>query len=214
VELKDIRLCVNLVTILKQKTRILNENLCVRKKLCYNITKINRGKIVLRFTVFVSRAMIVMSVVIISILAESKINNNPLYTDPAFKSYLDLFQKDANKFKIPIDLYKLTTVFSTTVPVGVLGYCVPSTNTVVISQQSWDKMDIQSRKILLYHEWGHCTLKRDHTEDLKSPYSFCPVSMMYPYIAPTNNCYSELEGEYLEELFTNPYNYPKISRRD
>ena len=168
----------------------------------------------LRFTTYVSGIMLAMSVVIITILAESKINNNPLYIDPAFRSYLKLFQKDAVKFKAKLDLYKLTTVFSKRVPVGVLGYCLPSTNTVVISQQVWNGMTLQARKALLYHEWGHCTLKRDHTEDLRYPYSYCPVSIMYPYIEPINSCYSELAEEYIEELFTNPYNYPKISRRD
>ena len=75
-------------------------------------------------------------------------------------------------------------------------------------------MNTQQRKTLLYHEWGHCALKREHTEDMRVPYSFCPSSIMHPYMDPVGRCYSELEEEYLEELFTNPNNYPKISRRD
>lgn len=163
----------------------------------------------------VSYIMLGLACFVIVILAKSKINNAPIYTNPEFEPYFDMFQADASKFKTPLRLYKLTTIFSDTVPIGVLGYCVPSTNTVVISARAWDRMDFMGRKVLLYHEWGHCALRREHVEQMNpSPYPYCSLSVMHPYIDTINNCYQELEEEYLEELFTNPYNYPTISRRD
>jgi len=163
----------------------------------------------------VSYVMLFLACLIILVLAKSKLSNSPVYNSPEFKTYFDMFQSDAKRFKTPLRLYKLTTIFSSTVPFGVLGYCLPSTNTVVISIQAWNRMDFMRRKVLMYHEWGHCTLKRDHVEQMKPiPYPYCSNSMMYPYIDTITNCYQELEEEYLEELFTNPYNYPTISRRD
>lgn len=167
-----------------------------------------------RIVIAFSYLMFGASLAILIVLGVSKISNSPIYVNPEFKPYLTLFKEDAKRFNAPIDLYKLTTIFSNTVPTGTLAYCLPSTNTVVVSSRYWGSMNTQQRKTLLYHEWGHCALKRDHTEDMRVPYSFCPASIMHPYMDPVGRCYAELEGEYLEELFTNPNNYPKISRRD
>ena len=103
-----------------------------------------------RIVIAFSYLMFGASLAILIVLGVSKISNSPIYINPEFKQYLDLFKKDAKRFNAPIDLYKLTTVFSTTVPVGTLAYCLPSTNTVVVSTKYWDKMDFQQRKSLKF----------------------------------------------------------------
>lgn len=146
-------------------------------------------------------------------LSISKFYNLPLYTDPTFIPYLEKFKKDSVKYNTPINLYKLTTTFRNKLSIGVAAYCMPSTNSVVVSRESWDMLSDAGKKALLYHEWAHCTLHRDHTEDRNIPYSFCPKSIMYPYITDVEFCFTELEDQYIEELFTNPYNYEKFLRR-
>jgi len=142
----------------------------------------------------------------------SKFLNLPIYIHKQFIPYFNQFKKDNDKYKSGANFYKLTTIFSDNVPLGVAAYCRPITNSVVVSSQVWDRLSVQGRKALLYHEWGHCTLRRDHTEDLMTPYSFCPKSIMYPYVDNVERCFETLGEEYIEELFTNPYNYEKFSR--
>lgn len=143
----------------------------------------------------------------------SKISNTPVYTNDEFKQYLNQFRKDSVKFKTTPNFYKMVTVFKNQLPTGMLGYCIPSVNLVVVSRQVWNVMDEQERKILLYHEWGHCALQRAHVEILEAK-TFCPDSLMYPYFNQLAKCYAQLEESYLEELFVNPHNYDKIEELD
>jgi hypothetical protein len=145
-------------------------------------------------------------------LSISKFLNVPIYIDDEFISYFNDFKKDNERYKAEANFYKLTTVFSGRVPTGVAAFCRPITNSVVVSSEVWGRLSNNGRKALLYHEWAHCTLRRDHTEDLLIPFSYCPKSIMYPYIDNVERCFEDLEEEYLEELFTNPYNYEKFSR--
>lgn len=171
-------------------------------------------KYIVSYVTAASFTMFFISAIIIVLLFKSKVTNTPIYVNPKFNEYLDLFNKDAARFKVKPNMYKLVTIFSPNLSTNTLAYCLPSSNTVVVSRKAWDGLTFLARKALLYHEWGHCTLKRDHVEDFKIPYSFCPVSMMYPYLDNIRTCYIELEEEYIVELFTNPHNYPLISRRD
>lgn len=142
----------------------------------------------------------------------SKLSNRPVYTDPNFKTYLDLFEKDAKKHNVNLDLYKTITIFGIVSEESVAAYCVPNTKTIVVSKKTWNELDESSRKALLYHEWGHCILRRDHAEQINY-FSMCPESLMYPYIDPMKTCYKKYEDWYNEELFLNPLNFDKFSRR-
>ena len=144
----------------------------------------------------------------------SKLTNRPVYTDSAFSSYLSQFEADAKKYNTPLNLYKLVTIFSNrinTKQTGAVAFCLPSTKTVVISKTTWNGLNEDSRKALLYHEWGHCVLRREHTEDYNYV-SFCPTSIMYPYIDPLKYCYRQYQESYNRELFTNPFNFKTFSR--
>jgi hypothetical protein len=142
----------------------------------------------------------------------SKFFNLPIYIDEKLIPLFNEFKKDNEKYKAGASYYKLTTTFAKKLPTGIAAYCRPVTNTVVVSSEVWDRLSTQGRKALLYHEWAHCTLRRDHTTDLMVPFNSCPRSIMYPYVDNVERCFDELEEEYIEELFTNPYNYEKFSR--
>lgn len=141
----------------------------------------------------------------------SRFFNRPVYLDREFVDYFNKFQKDGRDYGVKVDSYRLITVFSNTYNVSRLAYCVPSLNLVVVSRSHWELMDSNTRKILLYHEWGHCILKRDHVEQLYHFPSYCPMSMMYPYIEPPKRCYNKVTEDYYNmELFVNPFKFKKI----
>jgi Zn-dependent protease with chaperone function len=141
----------------------------------------------------------------------SKLTNRPVYTHPSFVKYLEDFEKDADKYNINLNLYKAVTIFSVSMEDGTAGFCIPNSKMVVISAKVWEGLDKPARKALLYHEWGHCILRRDHTEDYAYG-SFCPTSLMYPYLDPLKYCYKNNQESYNRELFTNPFNFKTFSR--
>lgn len=152
-------------------------------------------------------------IVAISLL-RSKYTNTPIYVHPEFHPYLESFKKDADTYKVHVDFYKMVTVFSNMKGESpVAAYCLPATNTVVVSINTWNSIDFKTRKALLYHEWGHCLLKRDHAENINYS-TMCPESLMFPYIDPLQRCYQLHESSYNKELFTNPYNYKTFARRE
>ena len=157
--------------------------------------------------------LLVLIVSLITPFIYSKFFNRPVYIDSAFKPYLKDFESDAKKYDTDISLYKLITIFSTHVPEGIAGYCLPHSKLVVISKRSWDDLKDDGRKSLLYHEWGHCILRREHVEEEYGFPSYCPASIMYPYIEPMRRCYGEYKESYNQELFMNPFNFKKFSRR-
>ncbi len=138
--------------------------------------------------------------------------NSPVYTDSEFKPYLFQFKADARKYNVKLDLKKMITVFTDDLSDGVAAYCMPKNKLVVISRKTWETLDRFGKKALLYHEWGHCVLRRDHVEHYEFFPSFCPVSVMYPYIDPMRTCYKPNEESYIMELFTNPHNNKTFSR--
>lgn len=141
----------------------------------------------------------------------SKVTNTPIYTHPELVKYLEDFQQDAKKYNVEVDYYKLVTVFSNNQQQGVAAFCLPATKTVVIYTQSWDGLNEDGKKALLYHEWGHCLLRRDHVDDINYV-TYCPKSIMYPYVEPFKNCYGKHQESYNRELFTNPFNFNTFSR--
>lgn len=163
----------------------------------------------------VVKGFIIFLLFLIVLLAFSKALNSPLYIDPEFRSIFYQFSNDAERYKIKPDFFKLITVFDDELSFGTAAYCLPNTNTVVVSYPIYKNLSSDGKKALLYHEWGHCTLKRDHVQKTVEYKSLsCPVSLMYPYIDPVEFCYPILEDLYTKELFTNPYNFKKISEED
>lgn len=158
---------------------------------------------------------IVTLVFTVFMVAFSTALNAPIYIEPEFRSTFNQFSADANKYNTTPDFSKLITVFKNELSFGTAAYCIPNTNTVVVSYPVYKGLSDYGKKALLYHEWGHCTLKRDHVEvAVELKFSTCPVSIMYPYIDPVEFCYPILEDLYVEELFTNPFNFKKISGED
>lgn len=145
----------------------------------------------------------------ICFLGINKITNSPVYIHPEFRSFMSSFIADAEHYKVPLDVSNLTIVFSLTgrSATGTVAFCLPGSKTIIVYPDYWQILSPSIKKALIYHEAGHCLLKREHTEDRLSSFAFCPISIMYPTIDAIELCYNQLESSYIEELFVNPYKY-------
>jgi Zn-dependent protease with chaperone function len=153
-------------------------------------------------------SFIVVMIVTISLTLLFQYNsktNSPLYVAPEFNSYLENFKRDAAIHKAAPDLANLTITFSEKLNMA-LAFCIPKTNTIRVSKSSWDLMNNRERKLTIYHELGHCALKRDHALRVYFQKGTCPSSLMYPYMEYIKKCYEVYEDEYHYELFKNPHN--------
>lgn len=153
----------------------------------------------------------VVIVYICYVLSVKNFKNEPLYIEEDFIVLFDAFKKDASKHNVIPRYSGLTTTFVNDIGDNILGYCLPRLNLVKISRKKWNNLSKIDRKLLLYHEWGHCTLKRDHTEDNGF---LCPISIMHPYISPMSSCYLPFKEWYDRELFTNPNNTKLIDKEN
>lgn len=75
---------------------------------------------------------------------------------------------------------------------------VRETPVIKINRQYWESTAEADREQLMYHELGHCILKRDHDETLITHAQ--PESIMYP-VHLGNALYVDYYSHYINELF-------------
>lgn len=66
---------------------------------------------------------------------------------------------------------------------------------IVVNEEKWGIIEETKKEMVVYHELGHCILKRAHREDVKS--------LMNPYLVGQKD-FEKNQDEYLTELFSNP----------
>lgn len=150
-----------------------------------------------------------MVIFLILIVIAVKTNNHPMIIDKEFLPFFHNFKEDSKKYNRFVNFSNLTTVFVENLPENELAYCIPALKTVKVSRDEWNRGNYLYKKLVLYHEWGHCVLNRDHKETsakFSEDSSNCPSSIMYPYIDPIISCYLKNTKWYDEELFTDPLN--------
>lgn len=148
--------------------------------------------------------LIIFSTIFTFVVQISVNKNTPLLVDTEFYPFLKQFEKDSEKYQVTPNFKNMTTTFVSDISGEVLAYCIPKFNIIKVSRKKWNTLDTLSKKIVLYHEWGHCTLKREHVEDTYPNYvSRCPDSIMHPYMDPVVKCYNSNTDWYDKELFTN-----------
>jgi len=79
-----------------------------------------------------------------------------------------------------------------------VGECNYRTRKIKVIRKYWQSASSNERTIIIYHELGHCYLRRGHKSDKSGS---MPLSIMYPTIK-TNNFFQDNKQDYLEELFT------------
>jgi hypothetical protein len=141
---------------------------------------------------------------ILGLVQYKKWKNDPLIIDEEFQSLFQSFKKDAKKYKVNAQFTDLTITFSPFSLGQAAATCYPALNTIYVSREELNVFDESGKKVLIYHELGHCVLGRLHeTHIYKTENLNCPKSIMFPYLDPTVNCYAVYEDLYIEELFTN-----------
>ena len=92
---------------------------------------------------------------------------------------------------------------------GVTGMCRVWTNTdgelisryVEIDPVFWASADEPQKQNLIFHEFGHCSLRRPHRPEVKAG---VPVSLMFPDLLSGELFFDHMRT-YLGELFSNSY---------
>ena len=130
----------------------------------------------------------------------------PNQIDPAFQSLYDKFIKDANSRGLNLDEIQGVTIqfadTSTIPPGGVVGQCSNASwgsSTVTIDAKYWAGCSDVAKKVLLYHELGHCVLSEGHTSD--------PDDIMYADIGQNLSYFSANENKSLDTLFSDAGDY-------
>jgi len=123
-------------------------------------------------------------------------HSNKVEIDKAFDEYVDDFEDDWG-----LDVTDLVMEFETIeqdpeTTTTRLGVCYTRHNTtprVIIGPETWVNMDETRRKLLIYHELGHCVLFRKHIEGTNT-------SIMNPILL-SSAVFKKNEDYFINELF-------------
>lgn len=117
-------------------------------------------------------------------------------------SYVNAFIAQASAHHVDI----AETVSEVTIALGdvsdlgdkVIGACFMDTGNIILSAKFWAEASQIQREMLVFHELGHCALKRQHRDDMAD--SIRPISIMNPTILAERD-YKANRSKYLDELF-------------
>lgn len=115
-----------------------------------------------------------------------------------FEYYVDLFQVQAKILGQEINIddlkiqWKYLPVKESVITLGTCLYSEDSTPLISIDPGHWVKLSLVSKKILMFHELGHCILKRNHIEN--------PLSIMNPSLL-SEKIFDKNQDRLLAELF-------------
>lgn len=117
------------------------------------------------------------------------------------------FENEAATYGVDIDIsaIDISAYIQNIETLGTLGQCKSysdGSQQVIVDEQYWNRISDEEREYLVFHELGHCILKREHN-DSKDENGSC-ISIMQ---SGTNGCKSEYSDEnraqLLKELFIN-----------
>jgi hypothetical protein len=120
-----------------------------------------------------------------------------------FEDYVHGFERDAKKYGYELEIQNLVITWSERLQGSTVGLCTRGPVPFIeIKKSYWDLIKSGERKILIYHELGHCILMRDHTASsfVNKDKFVLPGSIMHPYIL-SGFYFEQNEDYYLKELF-------------
>lgn len=123
-----------------------------------------------------------------------------------FSKYIVSFAKYYEKYTGKTFNYSGQIYFDGTMNLkfSLAGRCGSFQN-IYINEYYWNLGNEAYREVLIFHELGHCFLKREHT---LGEYKGYPVSMMHQY-SLAEWIYLELKEAYIHELFTQDVEFVK-----
>jgi len=140
-----------------------------------------------------------------SILISNCAKDNTYIVDASVQPYFDLFEVEAQKRGIEVDLAKdlINGIVVEIADAAVYGQCATTSSTGVrtvrVDSEYWEIASAAEREFLIFHELGHCVLERGHL-DTRDQDGNC-ISIMHSGTSPCRFRYVEERETYLEELF-------------
>ena len=152
--------------------------------------------IILRITYFT------LGLIMASVL--SSCSSSPEIKESDLTPYFDNFLEDAKKNNVKIDMKRFNNIEyqfkSLQSPAA--GQCRYFPAQITIDPSTFYTGSTErTKKLLVYHELGHCYCRRDHM-DIINTRTVCPESLMNSYI-PSNDCIRRYMKDYIKELFEN-----------
>ncbi len=128
-------------------------------------------------------------------------------TNSTFEEYVRAFEESAAQELNNLD-YKVGDIpinFGTPQEAKFDGVCYiyeDGTKEIIIRQSFWNSAGAIQKRVLIFHELGHCALGRSHDDEtITHSGTVYKTSMMNSEI-PSSMHYLSAEAEYLLELFT------------
>jgi hypothetical protein len=118
--------------------------------------------------------------------------------DPDFLVYLRKFEQSSETRK-PVKIVNIVIKYGNIGP-STVGLCTITSKTpptITIDRSYWSKATSMEKETLMFHELGHCELKRKHRSDIVNG---VPISLMYPN--SIWNYYKQTPLTYQDELFS------------
>lgn len=128
-----------------------------------------------------------------------------IYIDEGLAPYFERFREEgeARGIRVDFELANISAFLEDITSLNVTGQCYYNTdepNRLVIDSEFWIRASDLKREFVVFHELGHCFLKRSHLERTE-PDGTC-TSMMHSGLSGCRNTYSSLtRSDYLDELF-------------
>ncbi len=133
--------------------------------------------------------------------------DNTQVIEGELQAHFSNFENEAAAHGIDLDISTLdiSGYIQNIETIGTLGQCKSysdGSQQVIVDEQYWNRISDEEREYLVFHELGHCILKREHNDN-KDENGNC-ISIMQ---SGTNGCKSEYSNEnrtqLLNELFIN-----------
>lgn len=127
--------------------------------------------------------------------------------DEALWPYFEAFELEAAERGVEVDLRE-SGIAGEITPIDeehVAGQCsyipnILSSGNVTVDSEFWENSSPLFKEFIVFHELGHCFLKRDHREDATAQ-GVC-VSLMRSGLGNCQDNYnSQTRGVYIDELF-------------
>lgn len=122
-----------------------------------------------------------------------------------FAPYVAQFESEANARGVALSVDNLIVEFGDLENAQERGMCILKTEEtprIVIRKDTWERMSEATRESLMFHELGHCVLRRVHVTDTGiDGQDYLAASLMNPYVVRGDSYKLNRDG-YLKELFS------------
>lgn len=140
-------------------------------------------------------------ILILSAIALSACGRAPVLEVGEFAPYVERFEQTALELGSPVQVMDLQIRFGEVQKETENAVCEirsGQTPVIIVNPLAWERLSEVDREALMFHEMGHCVLRRKHVQ--AETEEGVPVSLMNPYRIDTE-VYVQNEQHYLQELF-------------